>query len=387
VDGAAVNAPTDPRARAREQALSIAGGWSPPDAPASWALTAATFRAIAEDAALLDLAAAIPPARLPPLLLSAALGYLVARESPEPLARYYPTPGSGQPPLDDGFRPALAAFARAHAGELARLCREHRYQMNEVGRCADVLAVLGDIAPDRPLALIDLGTGAGLGLHLDRYRYQFGEGPGARLVGDPASPVLLTCAVRGAPPLPSRVPDVAARVGIDVEPLDLADDRVRSWLAACVPPETGAVNRFAAASALARAHPAPLVRGDLVESVAAACAGLPGDALLVFVDTYVHVFLTDVQRARFRALLPQLGRDVEWISVDPLVPLGPGGRDSVQGLPVPGRVIQASRAGVVGVVGRLSVRDGAVSGRVLGLAHPGAAWLEWLDPPPGRSGT
>jgi hypothetical protein len=40
--------------------------------------------------------------------------------------------------------------------------------------------------------------------------------------------------------------------------------------------------------------------------------------------------------------------------------------------------VQASRAGVTGVVGRLTVRDGVVSGRVLGLAHPGAAWLEWL---------
>lgn len=373
-----MSGPAGPRDRVREQALTIAAGWSPPDAPASWTLTAETFRAIAEDGALLDLAAAIAPERLPPLLLSAAVRYLVAHIGPQPLARYYPTPGSGQPPLDGGFRPALAAFARDQAPALARLCREHRYQMNEVGRCADVLAVLGDIAPDRPLALIDLGTGAGLGLHLDRYRYRFGTGPGARTVGDPGSPVLLTCAVRGNPPVPSRVPAVAARAGVDVEPLDLADDRVRTWLAACVPPETGAVDRFAAASALARAHPAPMVRGDIVESVAAVCANLPDEALLVLVDTYVAVFLTGAQRARFRALLTELGRDLEWISVDPLVPLGPDGRDSVQGLPVPQRAVQASRAGVTGVVGRLSVRDGAVSGRVLGLAHPGAAWLEWL---------
>ena len=373
-----MSAPADARDRVRGQALTIADGWSPPDAPASWALTAQTFRAIAEDAALLGLAAAIPAERLPPLLLSAAVRYLVAQDDPQPLARYYPTPGSGQPPLDGGFRPALSAFARAQAPELARLCREHRYQMNEAGRSADVLAVLGDIAPDRPLALVDLGTGAGLGLHLDRYRYRFGTGPGARTVGDPASPVLLTCAVRGRPPVPGRVPAVAARAGVDVEPLDLADDRVRTWLAACVPAEAGAVDRFAAASAVALEHPAPMVRGDIVEDLAAVCADLPAEALLVLVDTYVAVFLTGAQRDRFRALLPELGREVEWISVDPLVPLGPDGRDSVQGLPVPRRAMQASQAGVVGVVGRLTVRDGAFSGRVLGLAHPGAAWLEWL---------
>ncbi len=165
-----------------------------------------------------------------------------------------------------------------------------------------------------------------------------------------------------------------------MEPLDLDDADVRAWLAACIPPEAGAVDRFAAASAIARTHPARLVRGDLVETVAAVCAEMPDDALLVLVDTYVHVFLPDDERARFLALLPRLGRDLEWISVDPLVPLGPECRDSVQGLPVPDRAVQASRAGVTGVVGRLSVRDGAVAGQVLGLAHPGAAWLEWLAP-------
>jgi hypothetical protein len=368
----------DDRARVRDQALGIAAGWSPAGAPASWALTAELFRAIADEDVLLDLAAAIPADRLPPLLLSAALRSLVTRDTPAPLAGYFPTPGSGQPPLDDGFRPALVAFATEHADELAALCGAHRYQMNEVGRSADVLAVLAEIGPDRPVALVDLGTGAGLGLHLDRYRYRFTGGPRDVVVGDPDSPLEVTVAVHGDPPTPAAVPRIAARAGIDVEPLDLDDAEVRAWLAACIPPETGAVDRFAAATTIARANPGRLVRGDLVESVAAVCAEMPAEALLVLVDTYVHVFLPDDERARFLALLPRLGRDLEWISVDPLVPLGPEGRESVQGLPVPDRAVEACRAGVTGVVGRLSVRDGAVSGRVLGLAHPGAAWLEWL---------
>ena len=368
----------DARARVRDQALGVAAGWSPADAPASWALTAELFRAIAGEDVLLDLAAAVPADRLPPLLLSAALRRLVTRDAPAPLAGWFPTAGSGQPPLDDGFRPALVSFAAEHADELAALCGAHRYQMNEVGRSADVLSVLADIGPDRPIALVDLGTGAGLGLHLDRYRYRFATSNGDVVVGDPDSPLEVTCAVRGTPPTPAAVPRIAARVGIDVEPLDLDDPDVRAWLAACIPPETGAVDRFAAATTIARAHPARLVRGDLVETVAAVCAEMPADALLVLVDTYVHVFLPDDERARFRALLPRLGRDLEWISVDPLVPLGPEGRESVQDLPVPDRALEACRAGVTGVVGRLSVRDGAVSGRVLGLAHPGAAWLEWL---------
>ncbi|WP_433781935.1 DUF2332 domain-containing protein [Actinomycetospora sp. CA-101289] len=364
------------RAHVREQALGIAAGWSPADAPPSWALTAELFRAIAAEPELLAIGARVPADRLPPLLLSAAIRSLVARRRPEPLAGYFPTPGSGQPALDRGFRPALTAFAREHADELAALCAEHRYQMNEVARSADVLAVLGLLDPGRPIALVDLGTGAGLGLHLDRYRYVFGE----RAVGDPDAAVTIAPELRGRPaPMPATMPVIADRLGVDAEPLDLGDERVRNWLAACIPPETGAVDRFAAASEVARAHPAPMRRGDAVEDLLELCGGMDPDALLVLVDTYVHVFLTDEQRAAFRRRLPELGREVAWISVDPLTPLGPEGSTSVQDLPVPPRALQASRAGVTGVVGHLTVgRDGRTSGEVVGLAHPGGAWLEWF---------
>jgi hypothetical protein len=364
------------RARVREQALGIAAGWSPADAPPTWELTAVLFRAIADEPDLLAIAARVPADRLPPLLLSAAVRYLVTKRDPEPLAGYFPSPGSGQPALDDGFRPALVAFVREHADELAQLCAEHRYQMNEVARSADVLAVLGRIHPDRPIALVDLGTGAGLGLHLDRYRYRFGD----RALGDPDAALTIAPELRGgSAPLPARMPTITARLGVDVEPLDLDDHRVREWLAACVPPETTAVDRFAAASEIARAHPADLVRAEVVDDILALCARMPDDALLVLVDTYVHVFLTDDERGRFRRALTELGRDLVWISVDPLVPLGPQGTESVQYLPVPPRALEACRAGVTGVVGYLSVRaDGTTSGEILGLAHPAGAWLEWL---------
>jgi hypothetical protein len=150
------------------------------------------------------------------------------------------------------FRTRLGAFCRSQADALARLCAAHRYQMNKVGRCLDVLPVLAQVsaADPRPLALVDLGTGAGLGLHLDRYRYSYDLADGASLVtGDPGSPVTLHCAVRsGRPPVPEGPITFSARVGVDTEPLDLTDPLTAAWLAACVPPEAGAVSRFAAAS-------------------------------------------------------------------------------------------------------------------------------------------
>ena len=129
------------------QAMAIADAWSPPDAPPSWWLTAATFTAIAREDVLRGLAAEIPPDRLPPLLLAAVLQYLVAEA--RTLARHYPVPGGPQPPSDPGFGAELAEFADARRDRVRELAGRHRYQMNEVGRCIDVLPVLGRIAAAR----------------------------------------------------------------------------------------------------------------------------------------------------------------------------------------------------------------------------------------------
>jgi hypothetical protein len=366
------------------QARAVAAAWSPEDAPDSWWLTAETLTAIAEEEVLLDLAEAIPSDRLPPLLLGAAVAFLVRQRRPA-LERYYPEPGGCQPSRDGGFRAELVEFVQAERDGIAELCATHRYQMNEVARCADVLPVLAAIGEEdgRPLALVDLGTGAGLGLHLDRYHYTYRSADSPdRTAGEPSSPVQLTCEVRpgGVPPVPLEPPQVADRVGIDVEPLDVADPHTFAWLAACIPPEAGAVTRFAAAADVARAEPARSVRGNLLDVLDSVVASTPTDTLLCLVDTYVHVFLPPADLRRFDNLLGELGRerDLEWISVDPLVPLGPEARASVQGLDVPtGWVHDVRRGGVFGVVGRVRIRRGRRTGTVLGRAHPGGSWVEW----------
>ncbi len=372
------------RVEVADQARAVAAAWSPAGAPASWWLTAQTFTAIAEEPVLLDLAVEVPTDRLPPLLLSAAITRLVTELQPEPLAGYYPRPGGSQPPRDDRFRPALCAFAVAEREALSRLCAEHRYQMNEVGRCLDVLPALELVSAGdpRPLALVDLGTGAGLGLHLDRYRFRYELPDGEHLLAGPASStVSLSCDVRtGRPPVGPHPPSIGSRVGVDSEPLNLTDPATAAWLAACVPPEASAVTRFAAAAAVARAHPVPTVRGDLVDSLPKVVAELPRDELVCLVDTYVHVFLPPSELARFVALVDEIGRerDLDWISIDPLVPLGPHATATVQGLPVPPEWLTDNReGGVFGVIGRVSIRAGRTTGTLLGRAHPGSVWLDW----------
>ena len=161
---------TDPTVVA-QQADAIAAAWSPQGAPASWQLTAAQFEILRHDEELLAIAATIPSDRLPPLLFEAAASFLVLELEPLPLRSWFPRVGEPQPRLGDEFPALYREFCLDHRQRLLELCAGHRYQMNEVGRCADLLPALAPaIEHGREIALVDIGTGAGLALHLDRYR-------------------------------------------------------------------------------------------------------------------------------------------------------------------------------------------------------------------------
>jgi hypothetical protein len=366
----------------RGQALEVARGWSPPGAPRSWRLTAALFEAIAADDDLLGLLGVLPADRLPALLGSAAVAFLVRRDRPAALAGYFPEPGAAQPRFGEAFFPAFRAFCATHLDDIAGLCQRRRYQMNEVARCAQI--VLGIAAAGTgsagPAALVDLGTGAGLGLQMDRYRYRIGTGT----FGPAGAGLTLPCEVRGplAPP-PAALPPLATRIGVDLDPVDLADAADRAWLAACAPPEASALSRLAAAVDIARRHPAAVIAGDVVDVLPQVLAGIPLQQRIIVTDAYTAVFLPGQRRTELAGILAQAGRrrPVTWLSLDPLVPLGPAGRDSVQGLPVPPALVSRyQHSGVFAVLGARTFDEAGDRGRLLARAHPSGQWIEWLGP-------
>jgi hypothetical protein len=366
----------------RAQALEVAGGWSPPGAPQSWRLTAALFEAIAAHDELLERLAALPPDRLPALLASAAVRFLVRRDRPVPLAGYFPEPAAPQPRFDGGFFPAFRAFCAARLDDIVDVCRGHRYQMNEVARCAQIalgVAATSGASGD-PVALVDLGTGAGLGLHLDRYRYQIGTAT----YGPAAASLSLACEVRGGTVPPSAgLPRIAWRAGVDLNPVDLEDPAARAWLEACAPPEASAMSRLAAAVDIARRHPARIIAGDVVDVLPGVLSSIPRGPRITVVDAYTAVFLPDERRDRLAGVLAWAGRTrpVTWLSLDPLVPLGPSGSDSVQGLALPGSLIRDyQRSGVFAVLGARTFDGASDRGRLLARSHPSGAWIEWLTP-------
>jgi hypothetical protein len=368
-------------AEIRAQAEEVAAGWAAPGAPESWRLTAALFRVIAADADLLGRLAALPADRLPALLASAAISFLVRRDRPEPLAGYFPAPGAAQPPFDDGFYPAARGFVAARLNDILAECQGRRYQMNEVARCAQIALGIAATSPGPdPIGLADLGTGAGLGLQLDRYRYQVG----GQATGPPDAALSLPCAARGGHQPPrADLPLIAERAGLDLHPIDVRDPAARDWLRACAPPEASALARLSAAIEVTRQHPVPLVTGDVVDALPGLLDRFRPGQPLVVVDAYLAVFLPAGRRARLAARLAEAGRarPVTWLSLDPLVPLGPGGHRSVQDLPLPDWLIRDyQHSGVFAVLGARTFDRGADQGRVLARAHPSGQWVEWLDP-------
>ena len=177
------------------------------------------------------------------------------------------------------------------------------------------------------------------------------------------------------------MPSIAARVGIELHPVDLADPAEVAWLQACAPPEAAALTRLTAATAVARAQPARIVAGDVVDQLPGVLAALPADLPVLVVDAYLAVFLPPGRLRALTAILAGAGRTrpVTWLSLDPLVPLGPAGRDSVQGLDLPAWLVaDYQQHGVFAVLGARTFGPAGDDRRLLARAHPSGQWMEWL---------
>ena len=243
--------------------------------------------AVAGDPGLCAYVASLPADKRQPNLLFAAARYLLG-EPPDPVT--------------------LHELARRSRAELTEVILARRTQTNEPARCAALLPVLARLP--EPLALIDVGASAGLNLLFDRYSYDYG---GYRLAGtDPQAPTL-RCQPRGPVPLPSRIPAVTWRAGLDLNPLDVTSDEDVRWLSCLVwPGEGDRAGRLAAAVAAARRDPPAVHRGDVLTGLPALAARAPAAATLVVYHTSVLYQVAPGTREQFIATVRDLG--ATWLS-------------------------------------------------------------------------
>ncbi|NNM74336.1 DUF2332 family protein [Enterovirga aerilata] len=191
-----------------------------------------------------------------PLRLCAALHGLVRAGSAPDLAALYPP--NAVPAPERLWTALLQAMREAEAELLPWL--DLPPQTNEVARSAVLTAGLAVISAEAglPLSLHELGASAGLNMLPDRYDIRLGT----RRYGDPASPVKLAPDWQGDDP-PSAKLRLARRQGVDIRPIDIADERARSRLLAYVwPDQPDRLARLEAALALAAADPPRVAPGD-----------------------------------------------------------------------------------------------------------------------------
>jgi hypothetical protein len=192
-------------------------------------------------------------------------------------------------------------------------------QTNEPRRCAVLLPALARI--EGPIALLEVGASGGLCLFPDRYSYDWQDPFGAHTLLDPAdgpSDVVLECATTGKPALPTAMPNIVWRAGLDLNPIDLTDPDAASWLETLVWPEqVDRLARIRSAMEIIRAERPRIVRGDAVDDLPALAAEAPADATLVIQNSAAIVYLTPESRAKWIDLV--IGMDARWVSNE-----GPG---------------------------------------------------------------
>ena len=338
-------------------------------------------RAIAEDDASLALLLDAAPVGRTPVLFLAAVHDLVLGDPDSTLAHIYAGRSAADP------WPPFRELLHRRTPEILGLMRTRSIQTNEVGRSAALVPALAAVqrrarsaGDERPLALVELGPSAGLNLLLDRYRVTYRRAGQVRATaGDPASPVQLDCEVRGPadPPLDGLPLVIASRTGLDLSPVDVTDDEACRWLAACVwPGVPDRPGRLAAAIALARLDPPPLVTGDAVTDLAPLVAALPDDVLPVVISTWALAYLGRDGRATMLAALDDVGttRDLALVTAEqphstPWIPALP---------PEVAAVGDADGDGTTTVLGAHTWRDGMVDDEVLALTHPHVRWIAWV---------
>ncbi|MEV2237549.1 DUF2332 domain-containing protein [Micromonospora sp. NPDC049891] len=266
---------------------------------------------VAEDEALLALAALTRHGQQPTFALFGAVHHLLLSGVPDPLAEYYPSVvGAAARPVDGDTGPAFARFCAAYSGPISSLLGTRLVQTNQVQRALVLrlgLALLRRTTPG-PVCVVEVGCSAGLNLRADRYAYTVGGTP----VGDRGSSVHIEVDVPNPGPLPDldQLPEIADAVGIDLAPPDLTDVDDRAWLRALVWPENShQAAQLQAAMAEAAADPPRVVAGNAIEVGPTVAATLPPGLPRLVVHTATRIHVPAEDRPAFDAAVAAFGVD------------------------------------------------------------------------------
>ncbi len=305
-----------------------------------------------------------PPLKRHPTVILAALHDQVLQGRAPALADAYAARDLGAASVA-----AVDALLTLTADVVATATRRQT-QTNETGRCALLYPAIAEAARRvgaGKIGLVDVGCSAGLNLNVGRVGITYSDG---RILGDASSPLQLSCEVVGEGSVPgTAIPAVVARVGVDLNPVDVSDEDDARWLRACLwPDQPERIERLEAAIALAASAPPMLLAGDALDVLPLALAHVPADALPVITTTWALSYFSLEGRLRFLRRLDEAAaeRPVAWVSGE-----GVGIAPSVP-------TLGDSRMAAHSVVGLAIAARGSLRVDAIGRCHPHGTWLEWL---------
>jgi hypothetical protein len=316
---------------------------------------------------ILDLFEQTPPERRRPVSLFAAVHYLILSGEQHPLADIYEAP-EARGALDRAA-PEFVDFCEEFSEEIVKIMRDRTVQTNEVNRCVGLLPALmiAHRSAHRPLGLVELGASAGLNMLFDRYRYDYSGGP---VIGPPGATVRLSTQVRNRmPKLDAAAPPVDYRVGVDLEPVEVADEDQERWLRACIwVGEVAREQRFEAAWNLAQREWPDVVEGDAVDKLEDLVDAVPDHLELCVTHSWMMGWMGREQREKLAERIAHIGRGrpVWWVSFE--------SPNRVPGLDAPDNV--PADASVLGLT---HIDGDKIDRRVLAKVQHHGAWLDWLD--------
>lgn len=261
--------------------------------------------AIADNPRLLAMARECMVGQPVPNLFFAAVKRLLGDRESDGLAHYYALIATGEPP-GDGLADSFARFCYEREPEIVELVRTRRVQTNEIRRCSYLMPAFGTVWLDSggmPLGLIDVGASAGLNLLWDKYRYRYSDGS---TLGRPDSEVVIDCELKNVmPDIPSELPCVVFRKGVDLNPVDLGDDEEYLWMMALVwPDHPDRADLLSAARRTWLSNPPRVERGDALEILPRILEEVPVEAALcVFHCHTLNQFPPDARVAFYEILL------------------------------------------------------------------------------------
>jgi hypothetical protein len=231
---------------------------------------------IVDDDELQEIAGEAPPGQPFTHLLFAAVHALVLEDPSAPLAGYYASV-TGAPRLNQNRAFAeFREFCLERRGEILAIMKRRTVQFTVAGRAGFIMPAIAFVArlTGRPLSLIDIGCSAGLLTLFDHYDYDFGDG---YRVGGPAGITINSFRFDGPPPgFLTQIPEIAERVGIDLNPVDPADPAERRWIDALCPPDMILERRQLRAALDLRARtPLPVIKGDALIALPGLLAAMP----------------------------------------------------------------------------------------------------------------